>query len=250
MQELTVHNPSAVAAPVSVGDDIVTVNTRWSFAGSTPQKFDAHVSKSVPLYSEGHELVSQCIEFFCRRGGIIIDVGCSTGTLLELLARKECCQEVSLIGFDLEADMVRVARQRCAQLENVTVRQSDVLSVDYTGSNAVIMYYTLQFLPPGDRRTALRLAYEGLAEGGALLLFEKTLAPDPRTQDILQQLYSEYKFDNGFDAMEIYEKARSLRSVMAPQPSADTHAVLTEVGFTSVVTIQKYLFFEGILAIK
>jgi hypothetical protein len=33
-------------------------------------------------------------------------------------------------------------------------------------------------------------------------------------------------------------------------PSSDTHDLLREAGFTSVVTIQKYLFFEGILAIK
>ena len=233
-----------------VGDDIVTVNTRWSFAGSTPQKFDSHVSKSVPLYAEGHELVSHCVEFFCRRGGIVIDVGCSTGTLLERLASKDSCKEVSLVGYDLEADMVRVARQRCAALENVTIRQSDLLSVDYTGANAVIMYYTLQFLAPRERRAALKLVADGLVEGGGLLLFEKTLSPDPRTQDIVQQLYSEYKSDQGFEPGEIYEKARSLRSVLAPQRSSDTHDLLRESGFTSVVTIQKYLFFEGILAIK
>ncbi|MCM1951398.1 methyltransferase domain-containing protein [Streptomyces sp. G2] len=235
---------------VGVGDDISTVSTRWSFAGGTPQKFDTHVSKSVPLYAEGHELINRCIEFFCRRGGTIIDVGCSTGTLLERLARKECCQDMSLIGFDIEPDMVRVARQRCMDLENVTIRQGELQSVDYSGVNAVIMYYTLQFLPPGERQHALKQVCDGLVEGGALLLFEKTLEPDSRTQDIVQQLYAEYKLDNGFDAEEVYRKAHSLRSVMASQRSADTHDLLGKVGFTSVVTIQKYLHFEGILAIK
>jgi tRNA (cmo5U34)-methyltransferase len=241
---------ASLKSVLSVGDDIVPVNTRWSFAGSTPQKFDEHVSKSVPLYAQGHELVSQCLEFFCRRGGLVIDVGCSTGTLLEKLAHKDCCKEATLIGFDIEADMVRVARHRCAHQENVTIRQGDMLSVDYTGAHVVIMYYAMQFLPPGDRQRAIDLAYNGLIEGGALLLFEKTLAPDSRTQDIIQQLYSEYKFSNGFGATEIYEKARSLRSVMAAQSSARTHDTLRDAGFSSVVTVQKYLFFEGILAIK
>ncbi|MGW4808644.1 methyltransferase domain-containing protein [Kitasatospora sp. NPDC004272] len=235
---------------LDVGDGIVPIDTRWSFAGGTPQKFDNHVSKSVPLYSEGHALISQCVEFFSRRGGVIIDVGCSTGTLLAQIAAKECCKDVSLIGFDIEADMVRVARQRCRELENVTIRQGDMLSVDYNGANAVIMYYTLQFLPPGDRHTAMRMVCDGLVEGGGLLLFEKTLEPDSRTQDIVQQLYAEFKLDNGFDPDEIYQKAHSLRSVMAPQRSSETHDLLREVGFTSITTIQKYLHFEGILAIK
>jgi tRNA (cmo5U34)-methyltransferase len=240
----------SIPTPSSVGDDIVTTGTRWSFAGSTPQRFDSHVRKSVPLYAEGHDLISRAIEFFCRRGGTVIDVGCSTGTLLAKLAGKPACQEASLVGYDVEADMVRVARHRCADLDNVTVRQGDALSIDYTGANAVIMYYTLQFLPPGDRRAALTRIASGLVEGGALLLFEKTLAPDPRTQDIAQQLYQEYKLNAGFDVEEIYHKAHSLRSVLAAQQSSDTHQLLTEVGFTSVMTIQKYLFFEGILAIK
>jgi tRNA (cmo5U34)-methyltransferase len=208
------------------------------------------VRKSVPLYAEGHELISRSIEFFCRRGGTVIDVGCSTGTLLATLAGKAACQEASLVGYDIEADMVRVARQRCADLDNVTIQQGDALSIDYAGANAVIMYYTLQFLLPGDRRIALSRIASGLIEGGALLLFEKTLAPDSRTQDIAQQLYQEYKLDAGFDVDEIYHKAHSLRSVLAPQPSSDTYRLLHEVGFTSVMTIQKYLFFEGILAIK
>jgi tRNA (cmo5U34)-methyltransferase len=237
-------------AVVSVGDDIVTTGTRWSFAGSTPQRFDTHVRKSVPLYTEGHELIGRSIEFFCRRGGTVIDVGCSTGTLLATLAGKGACQEASLVGYDIEADMVRVARHRCADLDNVTIRQGDALSIDYTGANAVIMYYTLQFLPPGERRTALSRIASGLVEGGALLLFEKTLAPDSRTQDITQQLYQDYKLDAGFDIEEIYHKAYSLRSVLAAQRSSDNHRLLSEVGFTSVMTIQKYLAFEGILAIK
>ncbi|WP_441251313.1 methyltransferase domain-containing protein [Kitasatospora sp. McL0602] len=255
LTELT-DKPTAYRLPgvpdtlAQVGDDIVTVDTRWSFAGSTPQKFDVHVSRSVPLYAEGHDLISRCIEFFCRRGGSVIDIGCSTGTLLARLAEKECCQDLSLIGFDIEADMVRVARQRCMDLENVTIRQGDMLNVDYSGANAVIMYYTLQFLPPGERRKALKLVCDGLVEGGGLFLFEKTLEPDSRTQDIVQQLYNEYKLENGFDPAEIYQKAHSLRSVLAPQRSADTQELLREVGFSSVVTISKYLHFEGMLAIK
>ncbi|WP_078857367.1 methyltransferase domain-containing protein [Streptomyces sp. NBRC 109706] len=242
--------PAERAGNATVGDDIVTTNTRWSFAGSTPRHFDAHVNKSVPLYLHGHELIAKCVEFFSRPGGTIIDVGCSTGTLLASIARKPSSKDLSLVGIDIEADMVRAARETCARLENVTISQGEVLSADYTDSNAVIMYYTLQFAPPEQRRLALERIYDGLVEGGGLFLFEKVLSPDARLQDMLQQLYLEFKIDNGFEPEEIYNKERSLRSVMAPQPSNDTHELLHRTGFTGVVTIQKYLFFEGILAIK
>lgn len=247
-------SPAAPQAPpvrqMAVGDDIVATDTRWSFSGTTHQHFDAHVNKSVPLYLHGHELIGKCVEFFSRPGGTIIDVGCSTGTLLSDIAKKPTSKDLSLIGVDIEADMVRAARQNCAHLENVTISQGEALSTDYTDANAVIMYYTLQFSPPHERRAVLERICRGLVEGGGLLLFEKVLSPDSRLQDMVQQLYLEFKFDNGFRADEIYNKARSLRSVMAPQTSEETHAVLRDVGFTSIVTIQKYLCFEGILAIK
>ncbi|KZC95646.1 methyltransferase domain-containing protein [Clavibacter tessellarius] len=237
------------AADIAVGDGIVATDTRWSFGGKTHEQFDAHVNRSVPLYGEGHLLIDHAVEFFSRPGVRIIDVGCSTGTLLHRLADKPTSRGLQLIGYDIEADMVRAARHRCADLDNVHITQGDAETIDYSGAGAVIMYYTLQFAAPGRRLAVLRRIREGLEAGGALLLFEKVLAPDARTQDIIGQLYQEHKILNGFDTDDIYNKARSLRSVMAPVPSERNLSDLREAGFSSVVTIQKYLCFEGYLAI-
>ena len=46
------------------GDDISANSGLWSFNGDMVKKFDSHVSKSVPLYQEGHQLVCQL--FFSR----------------------------------------------------------------------------------------------------------------------------------------------------------------------------------------
>jgi len=234
---------------IAVGDGIVATDTRWSFGGETHEQFDSHVNRSVPLYSEGHLLIDQAIEFFSRPGSRIIDVGCSTGTLLQRLATKPSSRDLCLVGYDIEADMVRAARQRCAHLDNVHVTQGDAEDIDYSGAGAVVMYYTLQFATPARRLAILRRIAAGLQEGGGLFLFEKILLPDPRTQDIVGQLYQEHKVLNGFDTTEIYNKARSLRSVMAPVSSERNVADLREAGFSSVVTLQKYLCFEGFLAI-
>jgi tRNA (cmo5U34)-methyltransferase len=40
-----------------VGDGIVTENASWSFAG-IGETFTDHVRRSVPLYDEGHDLMS------------------------------------------------------------------------------------------------------------------------------------------------------------------------------------------------
>lgn len=251
-EALPVGPDSAPAADgsINVGDAIVATNTRWSFGGSTHEHFDAHVNRSIPLYLEGHALIDQVVEFFSRPGASIIDVGCSTGTLLERLAAKPTSAEVSLIGYDIEADMVRASRARCVSLDNVTVRQGNAETIDYVGAGAVIMYYTLQFAEPSRRRAIIQRIADSLEPGSALILFEKVLSTDAKSQDIIGQLYHEFKSNSGFDPSEIYNKARSLRSVMAPVSSEQNHEDLRASGFSSVVTIQKYLCFEGILAIK
>ena len=38
------------------GDDIKFSKGMWKFEGSVAKNFDKHVSKSVPLYKEGHEI--------------------------------------------------------------------------------------------------------------------------------------------------------------------------------------------------
>lgn len=241
----------AVSTPrIDVGDDIIVTDTRWSFGGNTHEHFDEHVNKSVPLYGHGHQLIEQAIEFFSRPGGTIIDMGCSTGTLLERIAQKPTSRSLSLIGLDIEADMVKAARRRCAHHDNISIAQGDALTADYRDSQAVIMYYTLQFVAISQRFAILRRVADGLVEGGALFLFEKVLAPDPFTQDITAQLYQEYKVLNGFSADEIINKANSLRSIMAPVLSEKNVSDLREAGFSKIITLQKYLCFEGVLAIK
>ena len=41
---------------ISVGDNISTAESRWTFAGEVAKNFDQHVKKSVPFYQEAHSL--------------------------------------------------------------------------------------------------------------------------------------------------------------------------------------------------
>ena len=45
---------------------------------------------------------------------------------------------------------------------------------------------------------------------------EKTRGPDARFQDILNQIYSEYKKDIGYNEKQIYEKSLSIRGYLEP----------------------------------
>ena len=41
----------------SIGDGLTAGRGNWTFGGSVAETFDDYVSKSVPLYLEGHDLI-------------------------------------------------------------------------------------------------------------------------------------------------------------------------------------------------
>ena len=70
----------------SVGDGLSAGRGNWTFGGSVAETFDDHVSKSVPLYFEGHDLICDISDFFIKSDSLCYEIGCSTGTLTFKLA--------------------------------------------------------------------------------------------------------------------------------------------------------------------
>ena len=71
-----------------VGDSISAGNANWSFGGSVAETFDNHVSKSVPLYNEGHEMVCKLSDFFLSDDSHCYELGCSTAALTKKIAER------------------------------------------------------------------------------------------------------------------------------------------------------------------
>ena len=54
-----------------IGDDLRARNSAWTFKGSVAKNFQSHISKSIPFYEEGHELVIQVSDFFIKKDSIL-----------------------------------------------------------------------------------------------------------------------------------------------------------------------------------
>ncbi|MEU0585708.1 methyltransferase domain-containing protein [Streptomyces sp. NPDC006132] len=234
----------------TVGDGIDAPAGGWTFAGSVAENFGAHVSRSVPGYDSAHASIVALSDHFVTPGGTVYDVGCSTGTLLGTLADRHAQRGVSFVGVDAESDMVAVARRRFSGNPAVRIVEADARSFHWEPAELFVAHLTLQFLPVAARPDMLSAIHDALRPGGALLLFEKTLAPTPLLHDVLTQAYTEHKLSQGFAAEEVLSKSRALRSVMRPLTSAQNHAMLRRAGFTDVATIHQNLCFEGVLAVK
>lgn len=231
------------------GDDIAAENANWRFDGDTVKSFEDHVSKSVPLYEEGHDLVLALSDFFVQKDSTVFEIGSSTGILSYKLAQRVASKGARVVGIDVIEDMVSYAQQKYQQ-PNLEFQCGDGLDIDMSGADLVVCYYVVQFVSPARRQLLIDKIYKSLRWGGALLMFEKVRACDARFQDIAAQLYMEYKLAQGYGPDEIVAKSRSLKSVLEPFSTQGNTDMLRRAGFEDVMSICKYICFEGFLAIK
>ena len=233
-----------------VGQDLSAANAAWTFEGKA-EGFDEHVAKSVPFYVEGHELICQLSDFFLHQDSLITDLGCSTGALAEqLLTHHKGRADLRYVGVDFVESMVERASRRCANDTRARFLFENVLEHDLQNSAMVISYYTIQFIHPSVRQDLFNKIYEQLEWGGAFILFEKVRGPDARFQDIASQVYLEYKLRGEFSESEILNKQRSLKGILEPFSTRGNLDLLRRAGFVDIMTVMKWVCFEGFLAIK
>ena len=235
---------------MNAGDSIEVVNSGWSFNGQAAANFDPHVSKSVPLYDEGHHLVLKLSDFFLYKGSICYELGCSTAALTEKLADWNRHKSCDFIGVDIEPDMTRIAKEKCKRFPNVHILQDNVVEMDLKRSDLIVCYYTLQFIRPQVRQLVINKIYQALNWGGAFICFEKVRASDARFQDLAVSIYQDFKIGNGYTPEEVYHKAGSLKGVLEPFSTQGNLDLMKRAGFVDILTIMKYVCFEGFLAIK
>lgn len=234
----------------STGDNIVSIHGNWQFKGDMVSQFDAHIEKSVPLYKQGHQLICDVSDFFVHPDSTIYEIGSSTGTLLAKLAKhNQAKPNAQFIGIDIEADMVAYAN-KYHQKDNISFVCDDILTTPLQSADMIICYYSVQFIPPAIRQQVIDKLYAHLNWGGALILFEKMRAPDARFQDIFSALYTDYKLQQGYSEADIINKGRSLKGVLEPFSTQGNLDLLKRADFVDITTVQKYLAFEGFLAIK
>ncbi|CAN5258110.1 carboxy-S-adenosyl-L-methionine synthase CmoA [soil metagenome] len=236
---------------MKVGHNIKAENANWSFGGEVPDTFVDHIRQSVPLYEEGHGLVTQFSDYFVSDTSTVYELGVSTGELLRKLAVQHMGRPgAKFIGLDVEEAMVGKARAHCADVPSIEILHEDARVLPLEKSDLIVSYYTMQFVPPRDRQMLFDKIYAALNWGGAFMMFEKVRAPDARFQDMVTTLYNDFKLSQGFSTEEIVMKTRSLKGIMEPFSTEANRDMLKRAGFVDQMTIQKYLCFEGFLAIK
>jgi len=237
----------------NAGDGLEVNNANWNFKGDVAKNFVPHVSKSVPYYFDGHKLVCSISDFFIKKDSLVYELGCSTGELILKLSKyNKLKPESKFIGIDIEEDMIKVAEKRKKELkiDNVDFFIDDIVQYELESTDMVIAHYTVQFVRPSEKQRLINKIFKALKWGGAFLMFEKVRANDARFQDIMTSIYNDYKLEQGYTPEEVITKSRSLKGVLEPFSTQGNIDLLKRAGFIDILTVFKYVCFEGFLAIK
>ena len=233
------------------GDKIKTEIGKWSFKGKVPNTFDDHIKKSIPLYQWCHEIGVNLSDFFLKENTSCYDIGCSTGTFLKKLSEKNNLQKkIEFYGIDEVLPMIKKAKKKCNKNKDIKFLNKNFLNLKFNKSSFISSYFTIAFLEPSEKQKAFDKFYKSLNWGGGLLIFDKVRAPDARFQEMMTTLYNEYKLSSGYSAEEILNKSLSLKGILEPFSSKANLEMLKRSGFSDVMTVFKFITFEGFLAIK
>lgn len=212
--------------------------------------FDDMVSRSVPMYRDVQKLIPRIVRLLDHASIKVVDLGCSTGTSLAVLAKSLPDRQLELIGIDNSAAMLEKCRSKLSQhdVQNVQLIQSDIQDYSFNDVSVVLMNYTLQFVPTDQRVALLRKIHDSLRPGGLLILSEKLSHHDAGMDRELFELYFEYKRENGYSELEIARKRDALENVLVPLSVSDNRAQLQDAGFGDIEMLLKWFNFGTFLA--
>lgn len=154
------------------------------------------------------------------------------------------------IGVDSVPEMVSEAKNNLPEGEGIELICADARDIAFLKSDFIVSYYFIQFVPPRDRQVLIDKIYESLNWGGAFVWFEKVRGPDARFQDMLNNMYVNFKRQQGFSAEEILNKSESLKTVLEPFSHQGNMDLLSRAGFRDVMPIFRHICFEGVVCIK
>jgi len=231
------------------------IEKTWRFNDTVAENFDQHVNQSIPHYKDLQNYLVQLSEWFLKDDAIVYDLGCSTGTTIEKILRLNISTKFKIIGIDNNQKMLDLGKKKVNRLKNnnVEIQFSNIdLTSDIEFEKANLFYSILlfPFLNYERREAILKKIYSSLEVGGGLICVEKVRSKSSHFEDILNQLYFDFKLQQELTEEEILSKAKSLRSSMYLFDEQTVFKSLNDCGFKEYEVFFKCFNFIGYIAIK
>lgn len=245
MSEPVLHKDSLFSEPQDVKP--------FEFNQDVAKVFDDMITRSVPAYATVQHQILSLIRQFKGLNARILDLGCSTGALLYFLDEQLQNPSMHYTGVDLSPSMIAKAKDQQVQLQRFgTFKfiQADLMNLDYSESDVIVLNYTLQFLNLQDRLTLLQKINQSIKPGTLVIVSEKTLQRGIQLGDGFISIHEAFKASNNYSRLEIAQKRKAIENVLIPISLQENLQMLQKSGFTDVDCFFCWFNFASFVAIK
>jgi tRNA (cmo5U34)-methyltransferase len=223
----------------------------WAFDDEVSRVFDDMLERSIPDYAGMRSLVTDVATAFVQPGTSVVDLGCSRGEALSLVAAGGP-SSVEYVGVEISKPMLDAARSRFG-LDGPLIIEHD-LRDGYPRHtfpvSVTLSVLTLMFVPINYRPHLVSQAAKRTVEGGAFVLVEKVIGESGAIDDVLQANYHRLKTSQGYSPDDVERKRLSLEGVLVPLTASWNERLLRAAGFADVDCFWAWGPFRAWLAVK
>ncbi|MDU0354949.1 carboxy-S-adenosyl-L-methionine synthase CmoA [Paraglaciecola aquimarina] len=225
----------------------------FTFDQNVAEVFPDMIQRSVPGYSTIVDAIGQLCGRHAKDNSRIYDLGCSLGAVSLAASKYVQAQNSQIIAIDNSEAMAKRCELHVQAFKSTTpikVICDDLQNVEIKNASCVVMNFTLQFIPPEQRKAIIEKIYAGLDQGGILILSEKLKHDTEQGNELLIDLHHEFKRRNGYSDLEISQKRTALEDVMRTDTFEQHQSRLTSAGFIDVIRWFTCFNFASMVAIK
>lgn len=233
--------------------------------GGEPFRFNDNVAavfpdmlqRSIPGYAASIEAIGSLAARYVKPDTRCYDLGCSLGAATLAMRQGIDVPGCRIVAVDVAPAMIARCREIIAEDDRlnapatgVIVVEDDIRNVEILNASMVVLNYTLQFLAPEDRDEMIGQIYQGMNEGGLIVLSEKVVDENPHMESLLVDLHHEHKRRNQYSSLEIARKRAALENVLVPETLRSHRMRLERAGFAHTAVWLRYFNFVSIIAIR
>ena len=231
----------------------VQPRTDFVFDERVADVFTDMINRSVPGYATIISMIGVLAERYCTPGSRVYDLGCSLGGATLSMAHHIQHQDYELIAVDNSPAMIdrfQDALSRSPAPLPITLQCADIYDIEIEDASVIVLNFTLQFIAPERREALMQQICRGMRPGGILILSEKIRLPDATLNELLINMYHQFKQAQGYSELEISQKRSALENVLIPESLEGHKTRLLTAGFSKVDTWFQCFNFASMIAFK
>ena len=212
------------------------------------KEYDVNRKKFIPCFEDFYDGTTKFITSNINCPKTIVDLGAGTGLLSYYWYKYFPNSDYILV--DVAEDMLKVAKERFAQLQNVTYQVSDYSqSLPKEQCDVIISALSIHHLEDLDKRDLFESIYNKLSDVGIFVNYDQFCTDSEMLDDWFDSYWEKGLLTSGLTSkdIELWKERRTLDKECSVEQEV---AMLRHCGFKDVKCVYTCGKFAVILAIK